>query len=204
MTQGIPSKDTAWEKPAAARAGRQAGARRAPFLIGGLIIVGLVIALVVSGTVAGGRFFITVDEVVNDGRYAAQSVRVSGAVLGESIRYDAEALLIEFTIANIPAQFDDLATALHQAVNNPDATTMRVRVENAVKPELLQHEAQAILTGRLMPDGVFHATELNLKCPTRFTEAGPMHGDVMSDAPLPENHPVNPAFSAPSNSGAGA
>jgi cytochrome c-type biogenesis protein CcmE len=175
-----------------------------PFLIGGLVIVGLVVALVITGTVAGGRFFITVDEVVNDGRYAMQSVRVSGAVLGESIRYDAEALVIEFTVANIPSQFDDLATALHQAVNNPDATLMHVRIENAVKPELLQHEAQAILTGRLMPDGVFHATDLNLKCPTRFTEAGPMHGDVMSsDTVLPENHPVNPAF-APSDSGAGA
>ena len=50
---------------------------------------------------------------------------------------------------------------------------MAVRIENQVKPDLLQHEAQAILTGTLQPDGTFVATELLLKCPTRFEEANP-------------------------------
>jgi len=159
------------------------------YLIGGGLIVAAVIVLIVSGTVAGARFFITVDEVVNDSAYAGQSVRVSGAVLGETIQYDAQNLVIEFTIAHIPEQFDDLAQALHDAVENPNATLMRVRVENSVMPELLQNEAQAILTGRLGADGVFMATELNLKCPTRFTEGGPEHDSVAPDSALPGDHP---------------
>jgi cytochrome c-type biogenesis protein CcmE len=46
-------------------------------------------------------------------------------------------------------------------------------VENQVKPDLLQHEAQAILTGQLDSNGVFQVSELLLKCPSRFEEAGP-------------------------------
>ena len=38
-------------------------------------------------------------------------------------------------------------------------------------PDLLQHEAQAILTGALGVDGVFYASELLLKCPSRFEES---------------------------------
>jgi cytochrome c-type biogenesis protein CcmE len=161
----------AWEKhpstPAIA-VPRQRG--RLKFLLGGLLILGAVLYLVISGTVSGARFFITVDELVEDTSYAGQPLRISGAVLGDSIQYDSENLIIEFTIANIPPQFDDLAETLHLAVNDPTATRLNVRVENQVKPDLLQHEAQAILTGTLGPDGVFHATELNLKCPSRFVE----------------------------------
>jgi cytochrome c-type biogenesis protein CcmE len=42
-----------------------------------------------------------------------------------------------------------------------------------VKPDLLRNEAQAIVTGSVGADGVFHAEELLLKCPTRYEEAVP-------------------------------
>jgi len=42
-----------------------------------------------------------------------------------------------------------------------------------VKPDLLKHEAQAIVTGHLGADGIFYADELLLKCPTRYEEAVP-------------------------------
>ena len=41
------------------------------------------------------------------------------------------------------------------------------------KPDLLKDEAQAIMTGHLGADGVFHADELLLKCPTKYQEAVP-------------------------------
>jgi cytochrome c-type biogenesis protein CcmE len=41
------------------------------------------------------------------------------------------------------------------------------------KPDLLQHEAQAIMTGRLGEDGKFFADELLLKCPTKYEDAVP-------------------------------
>lgn len=163
----------AWEKhpstPAIA-VPRQRG--RLKFLLGGVLILGAVLYLVISGTVSGARFFITVDELVQDTSYAGQPLRISGAVLGDSIQYDSQNLIIEFTIANIPREFDDLAWALYEAVNDPSATRLPIYIENQVKPDLLQHEAQAILTGTMGEDGVFRATELLLKCPSRFQEAG--------------------------------
>ncbi|MFO7321616.1 MAG: cytochrome c maturation protein CcmE [Chloroflexota bacterium] len=164
-----------WEKgqnAEALRLAKPAGGRR-KFLFGGLLILVAIIYLIASGTMAGAQYFITVDEVVNNPEYIGQTVRISGVVLGDTIEYDSENLLIDFTIAHIPSEFDDLATALYVAANNPDATRLAVHIENQVKPDLLQHEAQAILTGKLGEDGVFYATELLLKCPSRFIESGP-------------------------------
>jgi cytochrome c-type biogenesis protein CcmE len=168
-----------WEKtsPAAVQVRPRSSTNRLKFMIGGLLILAAIAYLIVSGTATGARYFITIEELVNNPDYVGQTVRVSGAVLGDSILYDAQTLRIDFTVANIPAQFDDLARTLHEAVNNPSAARIPVVVENQVKPDLLQHEAQAILTGRLGEDGVFYATELLLKCPSRFEEASP-HGLV--------------------------
>jgi cytochrome c-type biogenesis protein CcmE len=164
-----------WEKvnqPAAAKPGFRLG--RLKFLVGGLLILGAVVYLIISGTVSGAQYFITVDELLNNREaYVGKTVRISGAVIGDTIQYDSQNLIIDFTIANIPTQFDDLATALHDAVNNPASTRLAIRVEDQVKPDLLQHEAQAILTGTLGEDGVFRADELLLKCPSRFIEGGP-------------------------------
>ena len=175
-----------WEKgtsPSSARQ-TQTGARggRLKFMIGGVVILAAMVYLVVSGTMAGSQYFLTVDSVVNDPEYVGKTVRISGVVLGDSIQYDTESLTIDFTIANIPSEFDDLALALHEAANNPDATRLAVRVENQVKPDLLQHEAQAILTGHLDENGVFQATELLLKCPSRFVEGGPSGEALQAEA----------------------
>ncbi|MDX2161883.1 MAG: cytochrome c maturation protein CcmE [bacterium] len=165
------AESQSWEKSAAAAP--KVKRERLKFLMGGALILAAVVILIGSGTLNGARFFITVDDLLANSAYTGQSVRITGAVIGDTIVYDPENLIIEFTIAHVPNEFDDLGEALHIAANNPTANRIQVRVENQVKPDLLRHEAQAILTGTLDADGVFHATELNLKCPTRFVEGMP-------------------------------
>jgi cytochrome c-type biogenesis protein CcmE len=168
-----------WEKPLSSEPA--AGQKKSPrargrwkFLVGGLLILAAVGYLVVSGTVFGARYYIGVGDLVNNpSQYAGQPVRVSGAVLGDSIVYDSENLIITFTVAHVTEPYTDLGQALHDAVYNPNAVRMNVRVENEVMPELLQNEAQAIMTGTLGDDGIFHVSELNLKCPSRFIENQP-------------------------------
>jgi len=143
------------------------------FIIAGLVILAAVVFLIISGTASGAQYFLTVDELLSDPSYAGKPIRISGAVDGETIVYDGANLIIDFEIANIPTETTDLALTLHQAVNDPAASRLSVHVENQVKPDLLQHEAQAILTGTLGPDGVFTATEVLLKCPSRYGEAVP-------------------------------
>lgn len=107
-----------------------------------------------------------------------QEIRVSGAVLGNSIHVDDQAMTVRFSMANIPGdqkeidRMGGIAEVLHQAVNDPSSSQIAV-LYNGVKPDLLQNEAQAIVTGKLRADGVFIADEVLLKCPTRYAEALP-------------------------------
>ncbi len=149
------------------------------FMVGGLLILAAVIYLIVSSTTASAQYFLTVDELKAKGNSIAnRDLRVSGAVLGETIEYDPNTLTLKFVIAHVPgetAQIDDeggLAEVLHQAVIDPSRQKLTVIYVGA-KPDLLRNEAQAIMTGKLDENGVFHADELLLKCPTRYEEAVP-------------------------------
>jgi len=167
--------ETAWEKAPEKlkvedKLKRKSKVERLKFLIGGLLILGAVAYLIFSGTAAGARFFIMVDDVVSKPEYIGQTVRLTGVVLGDTIEYDAVSGDLQFVIANIPTEYDDLAQTLRTSANDPTATRLLITMENQTMPDLLLHEAQAILTGELQADGTFVATELNLKCPTRFQE----------------------------------
>ena len=151
---------------------------RLKFVIGGLLIVAAVVYLIYSSTAASAQYFLTVDEVALKGdEVYDRDLRVSGAVIGDTIEYDPQTLTLRFTVAHIPGDNDEieaqggLAIVLHNAVENP---SQLLEVEhNGPMPDLLQNEAQAIMTGRLGEDGVFHADELLLKCPTKYDEAVP-------------------------------
>lgn len=163
-----------WEKPSeTAFPPAKRGAERFKFLIGGVLLLAAIVYLIISGTTSGAQYFMTVDEIVNNSAYVGKTVRISGAVIGDTIQYDSRALILDFTIANIPPETTDLARTLHLAVSDPQATRLAIHLENQVKPDLLQHEAQAILTGQLGSDGVFYATEVLLKCPSRYEESVP-------------------------------
>lgn len=171
---------TAWTKGSDPVPASQKGIRRdrLKFLVAGAVIVFAVVFLIISGTTNGAQYFLTVDELTQDPSYVGKSIRISGAVDGDTIVYDASNLILDFEIANIPAETTDLALTLHEAVSDPTAQRIRVHVENEVKPDLLQHEAQAILTGTLGEDGVFYATEVLMKCPSRYGEAVPQQAEA--------------------------
>ena len=109
-------------------------------------------------------------------------MRVSGAVIGDSIQYDPQTLTLRFTVANVPADNEEieaqggLAAVLHEAVIDPNRARMEV-VYTGVKPDLLRDEAQAIMTGHMGEDGAFYADELLLKCPTKYEEAVPSQAE---------------------------
>ncbi|MDA1329553.1 MAG: cytochrome c maturation protein CcmE [Chloroflexi bacterium] len=152
---------------------------RRKFLIGGFTILAAVIFLIITSTAAGAQFFYTVDELGARGADAVgKPVRIAGAVLGDSIEYDPKTLTLTFTIVHMPADSElvndegGLAKALYTAVEDESRTRLQVEYVG-VKPDLLRHEAQAILTGRLGEDGIFYADELLLRCPTRYEEALP-------------------------------
>ncbi|MBP1703917.1 MAG: hypothetical protein H6Q38_3024 [Chloroflexi bacterium] len=149
------------------------------FIIGGLLIIAAVVYLILSSAQANAQYFMTIDELTAKGAdVQGRDLRVSGAVIGDTIQYDPQSLTLSFVVANIPGdnkeieQAGGLAEVLHQAVTDPSRSKMDV-VYNGPKPDLLRNEAQAIMTGKIGEDGKFYADELLLKCPTRYEEAVP-------------------------------
>jgi cytochrome c-type biogenesis protein CcmE len=159
------------------------GGSRAKFWIGGGLIVAAIVYLIASSTKAAAQYYLTIDELATRAAsVVGRDVKISGAVDGDTIEYDADTLTLRFTIAHVPADLDaidaagGLAEALHLAVTDPTARRLEV-VYVGPRPDLLRDEAQAIVTGHLGEDGVFYADELLLKCPTRYQEEVPLQAE---------------------------
>lgn len=153
--------------------------QRSKFLLGGLLILAAVVYLIVSSTKASAEYFMTIDEVkAQEQTVIGKNLRLSGAVVGDTIQYDPQTLTLTFEVAHVPGDNAEveaqggLAAVLHQAVIDPQRNRLKV-VYVGPKPDLLRNEAQAIMTGHLEADGVFYADELLLKCPTRYEQAVP-------------------------------
>jgi cytochrome c-type biogenesis protein CcmE len=149
------------------------------FVLGGVLVLGAVVYLIWSSTASTSEYFLTIDELHAKGAGVVnKNLRVSGAVIGDSIQYDAQSLTLTFEVAHVPGDNaiieteGGLAKVLHQAVVDPSRARMKV-VYVGPKPDLLRGEAQAIITGHLGSDGIFYADELLLKCPTKYEEAVP-------------------------------
>ncbi len=137
---------------------------RLKFVIGGVVLISALAFLVINAMSGNTQLYKTVNEFYADQtRLVGRDLRVAGWVIGDSIQYtqvDSLNSRLEFDIV------DDL--------NNPDQR-LRVVVLNEPKPDLLQHEAQALVEGRADSNGVFEANPggLMLKCPTRYEELDP-------------------------------
>ncbi len=149
------------------------------FFFGGLLMLGAVVYLVFTAMGQGSQYFLTVEELLSrQDEFRGRTLRVSGAVLGPSILYNPDTLELRFTIVHIPGDNKEieaqggLAAVLKAAANDPSRPQLQV-VYYGPKPDLLRHEAQAIVLGQLGDDGVFYAEELLLKCPTRYEAAVP-------------------------------
>lgn len=138
------------------------------FIIGGAVIIGAVFFLIVSAVQSSAQYAYTVGDVIEKQAALADSktgLRVSGFVVGDSIKYDPKAMTLSFDIVETHKELDAPQQVLH------------IVADGHVKPDLLQHEAQATLTGKLGSDGVFYLAQggnsLLLKCPTRYEESVP-------------------------------
>ena len=160
-------------------------------ILGGFAVLGIC-GLVVGVTILGMsslyfassvssssvEYFLTVNEVLSKDDFVNKQIRISGAVIGDSIAVDEASGELSFLIANVPADYEQveqqggIAVVLENAVNDPTRQKVEV-VYVGEKPELLRNMAQAIVTGKLHSDGRFYADEILLKCPSRYEEAVP-------------------------------
>ncbi len=135
---------------------------RIKFIIGGLLMVAAIAFLVVNALSGNTQLYLTVDEYyAQQSKFAGRDLRVSGWVLGDTIQF----IQIDDTTSRL--EFDVV-----DDINNP-GQRLRIVAMNEPMPDLLQHEAQALVEGSA-EGGVFNANPggLFLKCPTRYEEEG--------------------------------
>jgi cytochrome c-type biogenesis protein CcmE len=155
------------------------------FILGGIVIVGAIIYLILSSLSANVQYFLTIEEVLSKqaaGVLEGRNIRVSGAVIGDTIQYNMDTLELKFTIVHVPGdnqlleQEGGLARALHNAVMDPNRPSLDV-IYYGPRPDLLQNEAQAVITGEMVSTGVMEADEILLKCPTKYESSLPDQAD---------------------------
>jgi len=125
-------------------------------LFGALVAVAAIAYLIVSGMRGATVYSLTVSELKAKGQAAiGQGVRVAGKLDGRSVSWDANGLVLRFTIRD-------------------GAETLPV-VYKGVKPDMFNDSAEVIVEGKLQPDGVFEAKTLLLKCPSKYESGTPIY-----------------------------
>ncbi len=126
-----------------------------------ILLVSLITFLVINAMQGNTQLYKTVDEFyAEQSRLIGRDLRVAGIVEGDSIQFiqiDAVTSRLEFDIV------DNL--------ENPTAR-LHVIAINEPRPDLLQHEAQALVEGQADEKGEFIVNPggLLLKCPTRYED----------------------------------
>jgi len=157
--------DVSWQNTDGSLALEKPRRNRLMFVVGGIVLISAVVFLVVNAMSGSTQLYKTVNEFYADqDRLIGRDLRVSGWVIGDTIQYtqiDAHNSRLEFDIT------DDLT--------NPDGQRLSVVVLNEPRPDLLQHEAQALVEGHGDAHGIFTSDPggLMLKCPTRYEEMDP-------------------------------
>ncbi|MBX7214037.1 MAG: cytochrome c maturation protein CcmE [Thermoflexales bacterium] len=137
--------------------------------IGIALIFGALIAVIAFTLAGNASLEVKVDELLHQrqsGVDLSQRVfKLTGTVVGDSIRYDAKTLDLRF----------DIVQDRETLVNNVAAAPRVTVLYRGAKPDTLVHEAKAIVTGKLDGDGRFVAGSspdaLLLQCPTKYEAA---------------------------------
>jgi cytochrome c-type biogenesis protein CcmE len=127
-----------------------------------VIILGVIAALAVSGVRTNKSYYVTIQELDAMGSKAyTRNLRVAGNVLPGSIRHSgtsAEFVLVE------------------------NANKLRVSYQGEEPPpDTFKDNSQALAIGTYGHDGVFHATQLQAKCASKYA---PAPGAKPSAAPV--------------------
>jgi len=128
--------------------GKKVGGRL-KFIIGGAIIVLVTGWLIYSNIESSSAYYLTVEELTTTGP-SDRMVRVTGLVVGQTIDWDPQQMILRFDIAD-------------------DSGSLPV-LYKGVRPDMLRDGVQAVVEGKYTASGVFEATSVLLKCPSKYAE----------------------------------
>lgn len=122
---------------------------RLKFFIGGAIIVLVLGWLIFSNIEGASAHYLTVEELLAQGP-SDRMVRVSGLVVGQTIDWDPQELILRFEIAD-------------------EGGSLPVVYQGA-RPDMFRDGAETVVEGKYASSGLFEASTLLLKCPSKYAE----------------------------------
>ena len=126
------------------------------FVIAGVAIAAAVIYLVAANTGATAEYYMTIHQLQTCSSCAGQTVRVAGFVSQNGLVKDDATQTVRFVIT-------DTAT---------NATPTLSVVYSGIVPDAFKAGAQVVVEGTYAA-GVFHASTVLAKCPSKFQAATP-------------------------------
>ena len=135
------------------------------FVIAGAVVVAVIVWIAVSAGSQAKSYYVTIAELQKMGPKALhENLRVAGNVQPGSIERDGTNAT--FTLVELNK-------------------TLRVRYDGAEPPpDTFKDDAQALAIGTYGRDGVFHATELQAKCASKYAPAKPGATPTGNTTPL--------------------
>ncbi len=123
--------------------------RQTKLLLGAFVILAAIGAYVFTSTNATQQYFLTLSELKAKGDIATrESVRVGGNLEPNSTHINSKAVSAQFTIT--------------------DGTNVLPVVYSGVLPDTFEKSTQVIAEGKVGNDGVFHASLVLAKCPSKY------------------------------------
>ena len=140
--------------PAAERSASVKTGGKLKFLIGGLLILGAIAYVTISSFQTNAIYYLTIKEL-NAQRVSIlnQPVRVNAPLDKSSIQFDDKTLTLKFNL-----QEDNLILPV---------------VYQGVKPDTFEEGESVVVEGKLGADGVFVASTILVKCPSKYESAVP-------------------------------
>jgi cytochrome c-type biogenesis protein CcmE len=135
------------------------------FVIAGALVVAVIVWLAVSAGSQAKSYYVTIAELQQMGNKAySKNLRVAGNVKPGSI--DRAGTSATFTLVELDK-------------------TIRVQYQGAEPPpDTFKDDAQALAIGTYGRDGVFHATQLQAKCASKYAPAKPGTAPTGNTTPM--------------------
>ena len=132
--------------------------------IASVVILGTIGYLAYAGTAANKSYYVTIPEMNGMGDKAYQSnLRVEGFVKPETIQ--ASGTHVQFILTEFES---------HNPKATPNPRTVTVKYDGSEPPpDTFKGDAQALAIGTMGRDGVFHASQLQAKCASKYAPAAP-------------------------------
>jgi len=132
--------------------------------IASAVVLGTIGYLAFTGAASSKSYYVTVPEMQAMGEKAYQSnLRVEGYVKPETIQQSGG------SVTFILDEFES-----HNPKSTPTQRAIRVNYKGSEPPpDTFKSDSQALAIGTMGRDGVFHATQLQAKCASKYAPATP-------------------------------